>query len=93
METTQLSEAFEDKNSDDDIKISEDIVEVPAIENNNDDIELNHNDVDYLSETAVVFKTDNHLPITENQSPHGKCWDDRQTMFATEQGHIMSTSV
>ena len=45
------------------------------------------------SETAVVFKTDNHLPITENQSPHGKCWDDRQTMFATEQGHIMSTSV
>ena len=45
------------------------------------------------SETAVVFKTDNHLPITENQSPHGKCWDDRQTMFATEQGHEMSTSV
>ena len=63
MEKTQHLEAFED-NSDDN-KISEDQLEVPAIENSNDDIELNHNDVEYLSETAVVIESGEHGKISD----------------------------
>ena len=58
METTQHLEAFED-NSDDN-KISEDLVEVPAIENSNDDIKLTQDDVEYLSEdTAFIDSGEN----------------------------------
>ena len=63
METTQLSEAFED-NSDDN-KISEDLVEVPAIENSKDDSELTHNDVEYLSENTDVIDSGEHGKISD----------------------------
>ena len=64
MEKTQLSEAFEDNISDDN-KISEDPLEVPAFENSKDDIELNHNDVEYISKTAVVIESGEHGKISD----------------------------
>ena len=64
MESTQLSEAFEANNSDDN-KISEDLVEIPALENSKDDIELLHNDVEYLSETTAVIDSGEHGKISD----------------------------
>ena len=64
METTQALEAFEDNNSDDN-KISEDQLEAPAIEIINDDFELNHNDVKYVSEDNAVIDSEENGKISD----------------------------
>ena len=63
METTQLSETFE-ANSDDN-KISEDLVQFPALENSKNDTEHTHNDVEYLSDDTAVIESGENGKISD----------------------------